>query len=118
MNSSHAFRRFAFAFGPAFAVTYVSAFKQDIAMFTVYPTRLLSFKTTQYMQDVTSANGLPAMHWYGWMATAALGALIIGVFAILTPDRWLSWIWQGWVWLIPLVAMLMCVYFTLPMLRN
>ena len=37
MTSSPAFRRFAFAFGSAFAVLYVVALKLDLALFTVYP---------------------------------------------------------------------------------
>ena len=30
----------------------------------------------------------PAMYWYGWTATAALGALMPGLIAALLPERW------------------------------
>ena len=37
MTYSHAFRRFAFVYGTAFAILYVVALKMDLALFTVYP---------------------------------------------------------------------------------
>ena len=37
MTSSPWFRRFAFAYGSAFAILYVIALKLDLALFTVYP---------------------------------------------------------------------------------
>ena len=39
------------------------------------------------------------MCWYGWMATAALGALMVGLVAALLPERWtrrvLAWMGVG-----------------------
>jgi hypothetical protein len=60
---------------------------------------------------------LPAMYWYGWTATAALGALIFGLGAALLPERWSRPFWSGWLWVTPVAAMIGCVYLTLPWFR-
>ena len=113
-----AFRRFAFAFGAAFAVLYVLAVAKKLSLFTVYPSLGLVVWGAHYSRDVVDpALGFlaPAMHWYGWAATAALGALVVGLLAAAIPERWTRRIWLGWVpWVVPTLAMLGCVYLTLP----
>jgi hypothetical protein len=111
-------RKFAFAFGTSFAGLYVLAVAQDLALFTVFPTLRVIVWGTQHGQDLAPAVGLPAMYWYGWAATAALGALAIGGIAELLPTRFTRWFWRGWVWVMPAAAMLGCVYLTLPWLRR
>jgi hypothetical protein len=59
----------------------------------------------------------PAMYWYGWTATATLGALAGGVISLAVPKAWTRWVWPGWLWLIPVAAMAACVDFTLPWFR-
>ena len=84
MMSSPWFRRFAFAYGPAFAVLYVIALLRDLALFTVYPSLGIVLLGTHHSADIVSpsiAFAIPAMYWYGWTATAALGALVVGVVA-------------------------------------
>ena len=86
MTSSHAFRRFAFAYGTAFAILYVVALKLDLALFTVYPSLGIVLLGTHHSRDtVDPAMGFlaPAMYWYGWTATAALGALVVGLVACI-----------------------------------
>jgi amino acid permease len=120
MTSSHAFRRFAFAYGTAFAVFYVIALKLDLALFTVYPSLGIVLLGTQHSRDtVDPALGFlaPAMYWYGWTATAALGALIFGLVAASVPERWTRRFWLGLLWLIPVLAMIACIYLTLPWFR-
>src|SRR4029077_10678319 len=99
MTSSHAFRRFAFAFGSAFAVLYVVALKLDLALFTVYPSLGVVLLGTRYSRD-TVAPALafipPAMDWYGWTASATCGAFFAGLLAALLPERWARRIWIGW----------------------
>jgi len=112
-----AFHRFAFAFGAAFALLYVLALAKNLALFTVYPSFGVVVWGTHLAHDVVDpALGFlaPAMYWYGWAATAALGALVVGVLAAAIPARWTRWIWQGWLWVVPATAMLGCVYLTLP----
>ena len=117
MTSQRAFRRFAFAFGAAFAVLYVLALAKNLALFTVYPSFGLVVWGTHLARDVVDpAVGFlaPAMYWYGWAATAALGALVVGLLAAAMPERWVRRVWLGWLWVVPAAAMLGCVYLTLP----
>ena len=114
------FRRFAFAFGAAFAVFYVLALAKNFALFTVYPSFGVIVWGTHLARDVVDpALGFvaPAMYWYGWAATAALGALAVGLVAVAIPERWVRRIWLGWLWVVPISAMLGCVYLTLPWFR-
>jgi len=120
MTASHAFRRFTFAFATAFAILYVIAIKTDTALLTVYPSLGIVLWGTHHSSDVVDpAMGFlaPSMYWYGWTATAALGALVIGLLATLVPQRLTQWIWLGWLWLIPLLTMVWCVYLMLPWFR-
>src|SRR5262245_2943808 len=90
MKSALAFRRFALVFGIAFAVLYVIALAADLALFTVYPSLGVVLFGTHRSKDVADpAMGFlaPAMYWYGWTATAATGALALGLLAILLPDQ-------------------------------
>lgn len=120
MTHSHAFRRFVFAFGAAFGVFYVIALRLDLALFTVYPSLGIVLWGTHRSRDVVDpAMGFlaPAMYWYGWTATAAVGALVPALIAMAVPKGWTRGGWAILVWLIPLLAMIGCVYLTLPWFR-
>jgi hypothetical protein len=118
MKSSHSFRRFAFAYAPAFAVLYALALARDLAMVTVYPTLGVFVMGTQHSQDAApSMGGVPAMYWYGWTATAAVGALILSIIAVFFPERWTPRISLMWLWMLPASAMIACIYLTLPWFR-
>jgi len=114
------FCRFAFAFGIAFAAFYVGAVKFDLALFTVYPSIRVVLLGTHHSRDSVGpsmGSFLPAMYWYGWTATAALAALIFGLGAEFVPERCARWFWSGWAWMIPVAAMIGCLYVTLPWFR-
>ena len=121
MMTAAAFRRFAFTYGTAFAVLYAVALAQDLALFTVYPSFGVVLFGTHHSRDVVApAIGFaaPAMYWYGWTATAAIGALMFGIIAVLLPHRWTRRFWSGWLWLAPVIAMIACVYLTVPWFRR
>ena len=120
MSSSPAFRTFAFAYATAFAVLYVVAVKFDIALFTVYPSLGLVLLGTHHSRDVgapSMGSFMPAMYWYGWTGTAALGALVISLVAATLAERWVTRFWPGLLWVAPVFAMLACIYLTLPWFR-
>ena len=52
MTSSRGFRRFALAYGPAFAVLYVVARAKDLALITVYPTLGIAVLGAQHSQEL------------------------------------------------------------------
>ena len=120
MKSALALRRFALAFAIAFAVLYVIALAADLALFTVYPSFGVVLAGTHRSKDlVDPAMGFlaPAMYWYGWTATAAVGALVLGFLATLLPDRSTQRFGTPLVCVVPILAMLACVYLTLPWFR-
>jgi len=115
-----AFRRFAFAFGTTFAVFYVLARAKGLALVTVYPSLgivLLGMRRSRDVADPAMDFLAPEMWWFGWAATATLGALVLGLIAALFPNRWSRWFWSGWVWAIPVLAMMASVYLTIPWFR-
>jgi hypothetical protein len=78
MTPGPASRRFAFAYGAAFAILYVLARARGLALFTVYPSLGIILPGMHRSRDVADPAIeflAPEMWWYGWTATAALGAL-------------------------------------------
>jgi hypothetical protein len=111
-------RRFGFTFTPAFVGLYALALVKDLALITVYPTLGTFVFGTWHAQDAApSLGGVPAMYWYGWTTTAALGALMLSVVVAVMPGRWVPRISPVWLWIAPAAAMIVCVYHTLPWFR-
>ena len=120
MTFAPPFRRFALAFGTAFGPMYLLARVKGLALFTVYPSLgilLPGMHRSRDAPDPAMEFLAPEMWWYGWAATAALGALVVGLIAAVAPYAWTRRIWLGWLWVVPIVAMTACVYFTLPWFR-
>ena len=112
-------RRFTFAFGAAFALFYVVARLRGLALFTVYPAQsivLWGMHRSRDFSDPVLDFLAPEMYWYGWTASAAVAALVVGLIAALLPDR-LSRFWTWCVWIVPPMAMVACVHLTLPWFR-
>jgi hypothetical protein len=108
---------FSTAFGPIYAI----ARARGLALFTVYPSLDIILPGMHRSRDVADPAMdflAPEMWWYGWTATAALGALAIGLLATLLPDRWFRWFWSGWVYVGPVLATAACVYLTIPWFRE
>jgi hypothetical protein len=114
-----AYRRFVFAYGAAFALFYAVAHARGLALFTLYPSQGIVLLGTHRSRDVADPVLdflAPEIYWYGWIAFAAVGALVIGLVAALLPGR-LYGIWACCAWVVPLLAMIVCVYLTLPWFR-
>jgi hypothetical protein len=115
-----ALRRFAFTYGTAFGLFYVVARAKGLALVTVYPSLGIVLPGMHRSRDVADPVMdflAPEMWWYGRVATAALGALAVGLIATLFPARWSGWFWSGWVWMAPVLAMMASVYLTIPWFR-
>lgn len=89
-------------FASVYCVAYVAALAFHWPLFVYYP--LVS--EFSWGRGSIPDSG-PAMAWYGIMATAALVALPLSV---VVADGWITARLRGKLWLIPLVAMLACVY--------
>ena len=121
MTTAPEFRRFALAYGTAFALIYVIGRARGLALFTVYPAQgivLWGMHRSRDVADPAMDFLAPEMWWYGWTATAALGALVIGSVAALLPARCSRWFWSGWIWVVPVLAMVGCAYVTIPWFRQ
>jgi hypothetical protein len=119
--SASALHRFAFAYGTAFALVYVIARANGLALFTVYPSLgivLAGMHRSRDVADPAMEFLAPEIWWYGWMGSAAIGAFMVGLIAALLPERWCRWLWPAWTWVTPVVAMIACVYLTLPWFRQ
>jgi hypothetical protein len=116
-----ALRRFAIAFSTAFGLIYVIARARALALFTVYPSLGIVLPGMHRSRDVADPAMeflAPEMWWYGWTATATLGALFIGLVAALLPDRWSRWFRPGWAVVASILAMGVSVYLALPWFRQ
>jgi hypothetical protein len=71
-------------FSAAYAVLYLGAMYYNLALFTYYP----AAKQFYPLVPATPQARGPAMFWYGWIATAALGALTLSVLSLAVPERW------------------------------
>lgn len=113
------YRRFVLAYGAAFALFYAVAHARGLALFTVYPSQAIVLLGTHRSRDIADPVLdflAPEMYWFGWIASAAIGALVIGLIAALLPGR-LCAFWAWCVWVVPPLAMLVCVYLTMPWFR-
>jgi hypothetical protein len=119
--SDLALHRFAFAYGVAFSLVYVVARAWGLALFTVYPSFgivLFGMHRARDVADPAMEFLAPETWWYGWTASAAIGALIIGLVVAVFPVRRPRRFWRGWVWVTPVVAMIACVYLAIPWFRQ
>jgi len=110
------FCRFAFAFGIAFAAFYVGAVKFDLALFTVYPSIRVVLLGTHHSRDSVGpsmGSFLPAMYWYGWIATMLIGSTLVGAVAARFPNFG-ERIPLFLVWLLPLLALPILAYVLMP----
>jgi hypothetical protein len=88
---------FTLVFGPLYTV----CFYVDISLFRYYP------ETGQFHWQMTQNEGPPIL-WYGWLAVAGLASLAI---ALLVPARWADRLWPGWVWLLPMIVVVVILIY-------
>ena len=79
------FGTFAITFGIAFAILYTVFERLNWPLFTYHPA---VGKLDFWMQRARSGEG-PPMYWYGWLALALPGALVLGWIATMMSARWL-----------------------------
>jgi hypothetical protein len=99
MTISRAFPVFAIAFAVIYIVqVYLTAFQVNLALITYHP----QIGRWAILAEAPRQGQGPAMYWYGWLLTAALGAAALAALALALPRR-LDRVWSVLVWVTPLV---------------
>jgi hypothetical protein len=104
MIAGRSFAVFSVAFSAAYAVLYVLSIQYNLALFTYHPA------SEKFYWLVKPAEDQPAMFWYGWLVTSALGAGAFGGIVAALPAAWTARIWPGFAWAVPLAVMLVFGY--------
>jgi hypothetical protein len=84
MSSSDKVPVFALVFGIAYAVIYVISAEVNLPLLTYHP----AIGEVGILWQPSRSG--PAMYWYGWMLTSALGALAVACVAVAIPEQWLQ----------------------------
>ena len=84
-----------------FCLAYIPVFALDWPLLLYYPL----VKRVEFTE--LAGNAGPAMHWYGFVASAALAGLIAGLFL---KDRWIPNLLLEWLWLAPVAATAASLY--------
>ncbi len=106
LASSAAFRTFSVVLAITAPVIYVICEMQNWPLFTYHP----AASRIDWLYAPPVRNEGPAMHWYGWIANAAIGAAVLGVLATLLPERIVNKIPLSLVWIVPLAAIPVLIY--------
>lgn len=94
-------------FSIAFAVLYVVSMDNNWALFTYLP-RVREFHALAYLPPTPRAG--PGMYWYGWLATSAIGAVVVAALAAVVPAPGAARRWSGLTWAVPLAALAVIVF--------
>jgi len=84
-------------FSIAFAAIYIASVEYNLALFTYHP------ELAQWGPLVQAPKQGPAMYWYGWLATATLGAVAVAAASLLLPEKPFDRAWSVLVWLVPII---------------
>lgn len=95
---------FTIVYAGAFAIVYLLAVENNWALFTYHPA------LEEFGWLVEKPKDGPAMYWYGWLTTGALGAFVIAATASWLPATITARIGPSWSWSIPLLVMIGFTY--------
>jgi len=105
-ETSSRFGTFALVFGIFFGILYVICDMAALPMFTYHPgTGRIDPGFARAVRDEG-----PAMYWYGWIASSALGASILGLLAARLPQEIRSKIPLALAWVVPIVLLPVLIY--------
>jgi hypothetical protein len=104
MTRPRSFHSSAVVFTVVYSVTYLIAVQNNYALFTYHPA------LEEFGPLVQPPRDGPAMYWYGWIATAAIVALVAAVLARFMPGGLAQRLWSGWSWAVPIASMVVFSY--------
>jgi hypothetical protein len=103
--------RLAAIFGIAFALIYAPTMDNNWTALTYHP--IQGIWQLGFARPL--GGGSPAMYWYGFVITAAVGAAVVTGIAAFVPDRLLDRVpWRGLAWLVPICSIIYIGYVLLP----
>jgi hypothetical protein len=103
--------RLAAIFAVVFALIYAPTMDYNWTAATYHPIQGI----WQFGRAAPLGGGSPAMYWYGFMITAALGAAAVTAIAAFVPDHLLDRVpWRSLTWLVPICAIIYIAYVLLP----
>ena len=91
-------------FSIAFAIIYIASVEYNLALITYHPQ---IFKWGLLAEAPKEG---PAMYWYGWLLTSALGAGAVAALSLALPAKPFDRIWSILVWVVPLVMIAVIMY--------
>jgi hypothetical protein len=98
LKSSQRFRTFAVTFAVIYAAVYYVVLVNNWPLFSYGPA------VGEWTLFNHGASDGPTMYWYGWIATSAITAGIIGAIVSLLPEQLGRRVWSGFAWLVPVCA--------------
>jgi hypothetical protein len=103
--------RLAGVFAIAFAIIYAPTMDLNWTAATYHPIQ----GVWQLGKAAPLGGGSPAMYWYGFVVTAALGALVVTGLAALVPDKIMARVpWSTATWVVTLCSIAYIGYVLLP----
>jgi hypothetical protein len=103
--------RLAAIFAVAFAIIYAPTMDYNWTAATYHPIQGI----WQLGLAKPLGGGSPAMYWYGFVITAALGAAAVTAIAAIIPDALMDRLpWRSLAWLVPIGAIIYIAYVLLP----
>lgn len=104
MAAARSLPTFAVVFAVAFATLYLLSVENNWALFSYHPA------LGEFGFLVQKPKDGPAMYWYGWLATSALGAVVIAAIAAYLPIHATNRVWGSLAWAVPLATMFAFAY--------
>ena len=103
--------RLAAIFAIAFAIIYAPTMDHNWTAATYHPIQGI----WQFGRAPPLGGGSPAMYWYGFVITAALGAAVVTALAALIPDKLLDRVlWRSLTWIVTISSIIYIGYVLLP----
>jgi hypothetical protein len=91
-------------FSIGFAIIYVASVQYNLAVVTYHP------QIGAWGWLVEAPRQGPAMYWYGWLITSAVGAGAIAVLSLALPARAVERASSVLVWLVPIAMIGVIAY--------
>jgi hypothetical protein len=106
LATSVAFRTFAVVLAIVTPVIYVLCEMWNWPLFTYHP----ATNRIDWLYAPPVRNEGPAMYWYGWIGTTLIASTVLGILAMLLPERITRKIPLSLVWILPLAAVPALIY--------